>query len=385
VSLPPPIRAEVLPKDWELARCTVSAPGGLFGEHMARLRALPAHGNRDLHMDQLFHGLLLAFYDPMVRSLRTLADKGNFGGRLDLSRLARSTTADALAVFDPAQLKPIIDDLRERVPHLKHTDTDLLGITRQIIAADGTYLTTLADVAWALHQTKRNGRRHGQVRANVQMDVATWTPQVLTISGDDDASEPAAFARDLLSGVLYVVDRNFLDFGFLSQLLAKDNDFVLRVRSNAPATKVLDTLALTAADVEAGVIADEIVELTGSGAPPGRFRRVTITTINRKGEPEIIRLLSNLSHRRPGDRRDLPATLANRAVLQMAQDLGADGSPAEHQPQRHHVPVLCRGDRGADDVRAERPSRQHLYAGGPEPRGQRRMHPEAGDGGHRLP
>jgi hypothetical protein len=66
-----------------------------------------------------------------------------------------------------------------------------------------------------LHQTRRNGKGHAQVRANVQMDVATWTPQVLTISGDDDQTEPAAFAKDLLEGVLYVFDRNFLDFSFL--------------------------------------------------------------------------------------------------------------------------------------------------------------------------
>ena len=291
----PPIFAEALPQDRARALHALAGGGGLLDAHLARLHALPAHGNRTLHADQLFLGLLLAFFDPTVRSLRAIQDKGDFGGRLDLPRLARSTTADALAVFDPSCLKPIIDDLRERVPHLAHTDADLLGITRRIIAADGTYLTTLADVAWALRHTKRNGRRQGQVRANVQMDVATWTPQVVTISGDDDASEPSAFAKDLLEGVLYVVDRNFVDFGFLIELLARGNDFVLRVRDNAPAVAVLETRALTAADIEAGVTADEIVELTGRGAPAGRFRRVTIGTVNRKGEPETIRLLSNLT------------------------------------------------------------------------------------------
>ena len=41
-------------------------------------------------------------------------------------------------------------------------------MTGRIIAADGTYLTTLAEVAWALHHTKSNGRKQGQVRANVR-------------------------------------------------------------------------------------------------------------------------------------------------------------------------------------------------------------------------
>ena len=295
MSCPPPIIAEILPADQQRALSLVARGSKWLEGHLARLGELPAHGNRKLHVDLLFQGLLLSFFDPVARSLRMIEGKGDFDGRLDLPRLARSTTSDALAVFDPECLKPIINDLRKRVPALAQSDKDLSTITRKIIAADGTYLSTLANVAWALHQAKRNGRKMGQVRANVQMDTATWTPQVVTVSGGDDASEPAAFARDLLEGVLYVIDRNFVDFGFLNQLLDKDNDFVLRVKANAPSMRVLDTLPLRAADVEAGVICDEIVELTGPDAPKGRFRRVTISTLNRKGEPEIIRLLSNLT------------------------------------------------------------------------------------------
>ena len=294
VSPRPSIAVELLPEDRDRALCAVSRGGQWLDDHLARLAALPAHGNRRLHVDQLFLGLLLSFFDPLARSLRLIEDNGDFGGRLDLPRLARSTTADALALFDPSCLKPILDDLRQRVPGLARCDSDLSQITRSIIAADGTYLTTLSHLAWALRHTKRNGAKQGQVRANFQMDTARWTPEVVTVSGDDQMSEPMAFAKDLLQGVLYVVDRNFLDFGFLTQLLANDNDVVLRVRDNAPAVRVLDKLDLSAADVTAGVIADEIVQLTGRGAPTGRFRRVTISTINRKGEVEIICLLSNL-------------------------------------------------------------------------------------------
>jgi hypothetical protein len=279
-----------------MALHAASGRRGLIGEHLERLAALPAHGNRTLHADQLLLGLLLAFFDPMARSLRTIEDKDDFGGRLDLPRLARSTTADALAASDPACLLPLIRDLRERIPaSVNATDATLEGITRRIIAADGTYLSTLADVAWALHHTRRDGRPHGQVRANVQMDVAGWTPQVVTVSGDDGESEPAAFARDLLGGVLYVVDRNFVDFAFLKAVLGKGSDLVLRARANAPAVTVLESLPLTAADAEAGVAADERVELSGRGAPAGRWRRVTISTTDRNGKPETIVLLSNLT------------------------------------------------------------------------------------------
>jgi hypothetical protein len=294
-----PTSAGVSARDRGAALRELGRGGGLIGHHLDRLRALPAHGNRTLHADQLFLGLLLAFFDPLARSLRTIEDKGDFAGRLDLPRLARSTTADALAVFDPACLLPVIEDLRARVPDLTHDDPDLWGITqgitRKIIAADGTYLNTLADVAWALRHTKTDGRRQGQVRANFQLDTATWAPQVVTVSGDDGCSEPAAFARDLLEGVLYVVDRNFVDFSFLRRLLAKGNDFVLRVRANAPAVRVLENRPLTAGDAEAGVVSDETVQLTGRGAPEGVYRRVTVRTTDRRGKPETIVLLTSLT------------------------------------------------------------------------------------------
>lgn len=266
--------------------------------HLARLAALPAHGNRTLHFDDLVRGLLLSFLDPLARSLRRIESCGDFGGRLEVDRLARSTTADALRAFDPGLLKPLVDDLVARVPSLAQADPDLAAIARRIVAADGTYLTTLADVAWALRHTKTDGKRQGQVRANVQLDAATWCPLVVTVSGDDAESEATAFARDLLSGVLYVVDRNFLDFAFLRRLLERGNDVVLRVKHNAPsAVAAAAPRPLAPEDAAAGGVADEAVTLPGRGAPPGAFRLVTVATTDRRGEPEVIRLLTNL----PGD------------------------------------------------------------------------------------
>ncbi len=287
-----PLAADLTTRDRSRA---MQGRRGLLERHLQRLRKLPGHGNRALHYDQLFLALLLAFFEPLCRSLRTIESSGDFGGRIDLPRCARSTTADALAVFDPTHLKPIIDDLRQRIPDLGAGAQDLEVITRQIIAADGTYLNTLVDVAWALKHTKSNRKRQAQVRANVQLDVASFTPAVISISGDDQESEPAAFARDLLSGVLYVMDRNFLDFSFLKTLLAKQNDLVLRVRSNSPAMRVVSPRHVTAADAEAGVVSDEQVVLTGRNAPAQTLRRVVIQTTNRKGEQETIRLLSSLT------------------------------------------------------------------------------------------
>lgn len=272
----------------------MSRSSGLLNEHLAHLAALPAHGNTVLHRDQLVKGLLLSFFEPMNRSLRRIEDCGDFQRQLDLPRLCRSTTSDALRVFDPQLLLPLIEDLQRRVPQLGKVDQTLAGIAQQIIAADGTYMTTLCDVAWALRHKIPNGRTQGQVRANVQLNVSNWVPQVLSISGDDGKSEPAAFAADVLSGVLYVVDRNFVEFGFLSRVLERGSDFVLRIKDNQPRLTVVQSLQLCAADVQAGVVREEVVRLEGRDAPAGLFRLICVQTVDRQGKAQVIRLLTSL-------------------------------------------------------------------------------------------
>jgi hypothetical protein len=273
----------------------VRQPRGVLLDHLGRLAQLPKHGNRTLGIDQLVLAMLLSFFDPAVRSLRIIEGRGNFQDRLDLDRCARSTTAEALKTFDPKLLCPLIDDLRQRVPELGQETDDLQKVVKKIVAADGSYLTTIADALWALAHRKRDGKPQAQVRMNVQLETRSWIPQVISISGDDNASEPAAFARDLLSGVLYVLDRNFLDFLFLNELLARDNDFVLRLRKNAPSLRVLRTLTIRAEDAAAGVVQDQIAQLNSPAAPSGTFRLVTIHTTGRDGQCQVIRLLTNLT------------------------------------------------------------------------------------------
>lgn len=271
-----------------------TAEVALLSSHLQRLAATPSHGNRILTVDRLFLALLLAFYNPMVRSLRLLEDCGDLNGQIDLPKLARSTTADALAACDPALLEPVIADLRQRAFAKDQDDQDLLQITRRIIAADGTYLTTLANVAWALKHTKSNGKKQGQVRLNVQLDVQTWCPQVLSVSGDDEQSEPQAFIKDLQSDVLYVVDRNFLNFAFLKALQKKHNDLVLRLKSGAPSYQVIENRKFSVEDHAAGVIGDQVIQLTGRDAPEGAYRLVIVQVPTRDGE-ETFRLLTTLT------------------------------------------------------------------------------------------
>jgi hypothetical protein len=191
----------------------------------------------------------------------------------------------------------VIEDLHKQVPDLRRrADPALAGIVKAIVAADGSYFSTFADVTWALCHTKSDGRTQAQVRMNLQVDAATWVPRVVTVTGGEtaaDRSEPDALARELLSGVLYVVDRGFIDFDLLAAMLAKGNDFVLRVKADRPAYDVVERLPLTPEDVAAGVTGDQLVRLTGRGAPQGVLRLVELQHASKPDE--AVRLLSNLT------------------------------------------------------------------------------------------
>src|SRR5262252_8775054 len=81
--------------------------GGRYVEflqlHLRRLRSAYEHGNRVLFYDQLVTAYLLAFFNPGVRSLRTLSDftfSPQGQAFLGTTRMCRSTLSDANRLMD---------------------------------------------------------------------------------------------------------------------------------------------------------------------------------------------------------------------------------------------------------------------------------------------
>jgi hypothetical protein len=249
----------------------------MLQRHLERIRAANDHPNRLVHLDNIVVALLYAFYNPTCRSLRTVEGLAKVCQQeIGVQRLCRSTTSDALAVFDPKCLLPIIEDLRGRLPALGRADADLAQIAKDIIAADGSYFNIYADVAWAIHLTRSNGKDAAHIRLNFQLDVRRWIPMAASVSGKAQGSETAAVAKDLLPGVIYLVDRNFLDFEFFGAVLDKGSDFVVRCRDNAPNFTTQRELPLTDKDRACGVVSDRVGILPGRGAPDRTMRELVL-------------------------------------------------------------------------------------------------------------
>jgi hypothetical protein len=271
----------------------------LLQEHLDRLHAHRDHPNRTLHYDTLLVALLLAFYEPADRSLRMIEDLSVSEQAAELlpsGRTPRSTLADALGDFEPRVLEPIVKDLMRQLPRpaLQRIDGDLHALLKRIIAADGSVFTVPADVAWAIALTRRGGQAGRQVRLNLQLDVLRFLPADFSVSGADDGSETAAFAKRLLPEVIYVLDRGFVDFAFLHAVLDERSDFVVRLKADTtflPAAQC----PLSDKDRSANVRSDRLGHVPGSANSPGfgqRLLREVIVWDSKNNKP--VRLLTTL-------------------------------------------------------------------------------------------
>ena len=281
----------------------------MLREHLQRLRPIRDHANRVLHYDQLLTGLLLGFYDSVVRSLRTLDVRSTAGGEmnaaLDGLRLARSTLGDAMSEMPAAALLPLMSELLARLPaNCSHPDLrDLLTLKKRIRAIDGSYFRVPADVLWALAHRRSNGKVARQVRLDLHLDVLRFVPTKVQVDGKDRGSESAAFVATLEGGVVYLADRNFIDFDFLRAVRAAGSDFVVRLKTgrNTAHVTVSDTNPLTDADADAGVLRDECVALPGTRQTPGLtdipLRRVTVFDPVRREEVELLTTLLDVPAR----------------------------------------------------------------------------------------
>jgi hypothetical protein len=296
-TLPPPPRG----RRRKQRRVPDQAIGGRWIEslepHLARLRQAYHHPNRVLFYDDWFVAHLLAFYNPVLDSLRMIEDASRsevFAEHLDVPAVCRSTNSDASRVFDPQLLGPILQDLKHRLPQVTQSGLSLGALTKQVIAADGSLFTIAASVAWALHLTKTNGKPLGQVRLDLQLDVLRWLPQALHLSGQGDGSESKTLAQRILPGVIYLIDRYYVDFELMKVVIAADSDFVLRAKCDSPHFVCTRELALSPEDRAHGIISDRIGYLPGSRgaqAPEQPIREVVILNAQ---SGQTVRLLTTL-------------------------------------------------------------------------------------------
>jgi hypothetical protein len=268
------------------------------------LRPADAHGNRVLHADDVLVCYLLAFFNPSIRSLRTVEDFSETQQAqrfLSIDRIPKSTLSDFHRVANTDVLEPIVAMLRHEVQRRSPGPrSGLSGIFQQVLAVDGSFFSVASDVAWAFKKRSGTSRSPQEmsrraVRLDVHVDIATWLPQVVSIADGESEAEHAKEA--IVPGAIHVYDRGIFSFDLVAAHAGKA-DFVHRLREPGPRTprfEAHEERPLSDEDRKAGVISDRVGHLVGSAhraAPPGRYREVIIESPDELGQQ--IRLLTSL-------------------------------------------------------------------------------------------
>jgi hypothetical protein len=250
-------------------------------------------GNRRLFFDQYASLLLLFFFNPVVKSLRSIQQASTLDKvqrLLGCNRVSRGSLSEASHVFDPQLLRTIIGELASQsLPLVRGKEALALhGLT----AVDGSLLPALPKMAWALWLDPQ----HRAAKMHVHFDVLKGIPCEATVT-DGNGSENDQLRATLQPQRLYVMDRGYAEYQLFQDIMDARSDFIGRIRENA-VWAVVEERPLTAEAQAAGVRSDRIVWLGGpkSGAAlrqPLRVVEVDTGKTDAHGRPEILLLATN--------------------------------------------------------------------------------------------
>jgi hypothetical protein len=276
----------------------------MLQRHLRGLHQAYAHGNRRLFYDEVLGAYLLAFFNPTLRSLRTIEDFSSDAQRYP-RRLCRSTLSDANALMDARLLlEPLIRHLRGRLPQLRRQDGQLATLLEQVQLVDGSFFDSAATVTWALRdrKPKRDGTDalHHHVRLDLRVNASTLLPTHLQVNGTG-CSEPDAACVAIEPGVIYVADRGLgASLAYVQRLLDANADFVLRLpdrhRFESREDQPLEVDDVT----DARVLSDRLGRLIGSPhtraarTVPDRQELREILVLDPRNPDQPIRLLTSL-------------------------------------------------------------------------------------------
>ena len=274
----------------------------MLDKYVQSLRDADAHGNRRLFLDNVVIAHLLAFFNPTLRSLRTIEDFSQTRQaqrHLSVRRLCKSTLSDFHRIADPTLLSPIIEHLKALAASkgLRPPPAGLPETLGQVLAVDGSFFTVAADVAWAVAHRTNQGKTRASVRLDMHLDVATWLPQVIGVSGSE-TSEAEHAARSITPGAIHVYDRGIFSFKLLERQQKAKAFFVHRLREPGPRSPRFigeNARPLASEDEAAGVLSDTLGRMAGSQhcpAPDIILREVIVRSPDEPGG--VIRLLTNL-------------------------------------------------------------------------------------------
>jgi DDE family transposase len=235
-------------------------------------------GNRQLHYDQYCLLVLLALFNPVVRSLRAIQQASTLRKvqkRLGCPRTSLGALSEAVDVFDPARLAAIIGELLKEVPRARSIVRE--AVPQVLTAVDGSVVRTLASLAEAAYLTDKNGQTHCGWRFHTHFEIDRGVPvrmEVTTAYNSGKTDEKQQLRRRLEPDCCYVMDRWFGKFALWNDIVGAKSSYVCRIRDNSNLSDLLEERPLSNTAKQAGVIGDALVRLGYKNQRPDHPVRV---------------------------------------------------------------------------------------------------------------
>jgi Transposase DDE domain len=268
-------------------------------------------GNRQLHYDQYCLLVLLALFNPVVRSLRAIQQASTLRKvqkRLGCPRTSLGALSEAVDVFDPARLVAIIGDLVQEVPRARSIGRD--AIPQVLTAVDGSVVRTLAGLVEAAYLTDKNGHTHCGWRFHTHFEIDRGVPvrmDVTTARNSGRTDEKQQLRRRLEADRCYVMDRWFGEFALWNEIVRAQSSYVCRIRDNSNLSDLVEERPLSHTAQQAGVIGDALVRLGSKGQRPDHPVRVV--------------QVRTTPHKKTGGRKGGTAGPASDGIIRIATNL----------------------------------------------------------------
>lgn len=234
-------------------------------------------GSRELHFDDYVLLVLLWMFNPIIDSMRTLlrvASLPQVQKRLGVKRCSPGSFSESCRVFEPALLKRVVEQLAGELHPVGRQSMfkDLPGI---LTLVDGTALRTLRSVVEAMWLPATHGGEEHRTHAwklHLHFEVDHHVPTTWDLTdarGTGESDEKSVLRKRLAPGHTYVTDRGYAQFTLFNDIHRIGSNYACRLKDNT-VPQVIAERPLTKADVDAGVISDQIVRLGGTSKPAAR-------------------------------------------------------------------------------------------------------------------
>lgn len=239
-------------------------------------------GNRDLHFDEYCLLILLYLFNPICVSLRALQQASELKKvqkKLGLPRSSLGSLSEAIQVFDPELLRPIIHELAQRLQPVAE-GARFPEVQQLLTIVDGTLLRALPQITAAAWRGQAYRARTDAWRLHTHFEVRRQVPVVMSLTtglNQGAQHEIQVLKRQLQPDHCYVLDRGYMSWDLFNQIAHCGSSYVCRLQEKV-GWQVQQTRPLSEAARQAGVLEDLIVTLGtgGRSQPPDHPVRVIV-------------------------------------------------------------------------------------------------------------